>query len=158
MTVPLIFWGIHVNNHPIKVFRNIETGELVEPVSVSVQGKSNKGHDLSWLEFQRKFSPVDPPPLRRMKVTGDWLPPEVVIDAYSNGPLWNGWLIPFFTLEAALALREHMPELYYSEATDQFCLQGDDPQWCGATDLTIDGTVVKCYAIGDSYCWERADL
>src|SRR6266487_3698101 len=72
---------------------------------------------------------------------GSQSPPEVVIDAFSNGQLWNGWLIPFFTLEAALALREHMPELYYSEATDQFCLQGDEPQWCGATDLTIDGKV-----------------
>ncbi|MGT2509646.1 hypothetical protein [Cupriavidus basilensis] len=147
-----------MNNHPTKVFRNIETGELVEPVTVLVQGERNTWRDLSWLDFQRKFSPVDPPPFRPTKVTGDWLPPEVVIDAFSNGQLWNGWLIPFFTREAALALREHMPELYYSEATDQFCLQGDDPQWCGATDLTIDGTVVKCYAIGDSYCWERADL
>lgn len=94
-------------------------------------------------------------------VIADWLPRGVTIPAYSNRMLWNGWAMPYFTIEAARSLLEHMPELRYDSDRDAFIHTDSDPheeEAFSSVTICIDGKNITTYAIGAGcWCWSFAD-
>jgi len=95
---------------------------------------------------------------RRVNVTGDWLPQELVFGAYWDGSRWNGFPVPMFALEDGKALCAEMPGLTFVEHMQAFCIQeGDDEVWCHSVQSIVNGRPMDLYLIGDSWCWELAE-
>ena len=90
-------------------------------------------------------------------VGAEWLPSDLKIQAYSNGLLWNGWVMPYFTIEDARKLLDFMPNLRYDQSRDAFiCTQEDqaEEEVYGAVNVQLGGLPLTTYAIGAGYwCW-----
>ncbi len=95
---------------------------------------------------------------RFVRVTGDWLPDDLAIDAYWSGLRWNGFVTPLFTLAAARILCEHVPCLEYVERDASFLLTDE----YGTTRTTsksyiVGGEALQLYGVGDSWCWRLVE-
>lgn len=114
-------------------------------------------------EFRSRFKPAATPGFVRRTVSADWLPGNMKLLAYANGLRWNGWAMPFFPLEEARRLLDHMPRLQYLEESDTFVFQGAEEfeeadEVFVAKSLDINGKSIKVYAIGaGSWCWDFDD-
>lgn len=154
--------------HPEQLFAD-DCGRLVqvmwtstaETVEFSPQG-GGPVHKMPRVEFERRFKPAALPAYSLVGICADWLPDDVTVPAYSNGRRWNGWAMPYFSIEAAQSLLKLMPELRYDSARDAFIMKAYDDE---AEDevflvetLVIDGQPIKTYAIGaGSWCWEFSE-
>lgn len=112
-------------------------------------------------EFHRHFKPCDFPPFRQVSVAIDGVGDEhTTFVAYSNGRRWNGWAMPHFPLDSALAVAKAMGDVRYDETRDVFILEpeGEEPEEFAAEVIQVDGNDVKVYAIGSGYwCWDVVD-
>ncbi len=112
-------------------------------------------------DFESRFKPATLPAFSLVAIGADWLPDDMKVPAYSNGRRWNGWVMPYFTIEAARSLLPFMPDLSYDSMRDAFVSAPDDQAeeeaYCAAT-LVIDRLPIKTYAIGaGSWCWLLAE-
>lgn len=86
-----------------------------------------------------------------------------VFNGYTTGQHWNGWAMPYFTLEVGLEItKSHGSDEYparYDEATDTFVFEmGEDgPDLFKGQDIDIDGQILHLYPIGAGY-WIWDDL
>lgn len=112
-------------------------------------------------EFNRRFKPAKPPEFALTPISADWLDENVRLQAYTNGYRWNGWAQPYFTLEQAKVLQEHMPALQYSSEEDVFLMPDDneDEPWRFAPEtIQVSGEAIKVYGIGaGAWCWTADD-
>lgn len=82
------------------------------------------------------------------------------VPAYSNGRRWNGWAMPYFTIESGKSLLGFMPDLRYDSQRDAFISKAYDDDQAEeevfpAETLVIDGRPIQTYAIGAGFwCWE----
>lgn len=132
-----------------------------ETVEFSPQG-GGPVHKMPRVEFERRFKPATLPAYSLLGICADWLPKDVTVPAYSNRRRWNGWAMPYFTIEAAQSLLKLMPDLRYDSARDVFVMKAYEDQAeeevFPAETLVIDGRHVKTYAIGaGSWCWEFSE-
>ena len=143
-----------------------EAGRLVEVVGTAtgdiVEFCSQGGGFLNkapHAEFDKHFKPATLPAFSLCAVSAEWLPPGLTFAAYSKGQRWNGWAMPYFPAESAMALREHLPGLCYDATRDVFVDDSEenepDEVIFPAEEIIVDGKPVKVYAIGAGYwCWE----
>lgn len=115
-------------------------------------------------KFAAKFKPAELPGFKAAGVSADWLPEGFTAPAFLNGKKWNGWAMPYFTLDAAKTLLPHMPSLSYSSEQDAFIAfeveapEGEQETLFQAETIQVDGAAVKVYAIGSGYwCWDEED-
>lgn len=112
-------------------------------------------------DFERRFKPATLPAFSLVAIGADWLPDDMEVPAYSNGRRWNGWVMPYFTIEAARSLLPLMPDLSYDSVRDAFVIAQDDQaeeETYFPTTVVIDGVPIKTYAIGEgSWCWVLAE-
>ncbi|HIH2745465.1 TPA: DUF4222 domain-containing protein [Burkholderia lata] len=115
-------------------------------------------------EFDATFKTIDPAALeyRRIEVTIEAFEDGSSLKAYSNGMLWNGWVMPYFTREAAMAITRHVKEVTYDGERDVFVeadgYPEDGPLITAATTIRVGNEDVEVFAIGSgSWCWELAD-
>lgn len=115
-------------------------------------------------EFEASFKVFDPATLeyRRIEVTIEAFEDGFSLPAYSNGMLWNGWELPYFTREAAIAITRHVKEVRYDSERDVFLEDDgypqDGPLITAATTIRVGNEDVEVFAIGSgSWCWELAD-
>lgn len=111
--------------------------------------------------FHNTFKPAPEPEFAPVKVTGDWLPPETALAAYSDGQRWNGWEMPHFEKEEADRLAALTGDLRYDPERDAFVQRidgggdSDEDVWTAQT-IRVAGADVKVYAIGaGSWCWDE---
>lgn len=141
--------------HLVEVF-----GELADPVIFFSQGGGFQQR-MPLKSFQRTFEPAQLPGFKQVRVSGDWMPDDTSLEAYSTGQRWNGWAMPYFTLENGKRVMEFIPDLRYVEQEDAFFwhLEGtdsEDDERYGPTTITVDGVQVKTYALGaGSWCWDQ---
>lgn len=113
-------------------------------------------------EFEKRFKPAVLPAFSLRVVSAEWLPDALKLPAYTNGQRWNGWAMPYFPVEAAHALLEHMPDLRYDDTRDAFVSKSYDDEAedevYPAQVLVVRGETLKVYAIGaGSWCWWLED-
>lgn len=82
-------------------------------------------------------------------------------EAYCDNQRWNGWAMPWFTLESARALMNDIPEVKYDEKLDRFTCQfdsRDDIDEFTPVTITVDGQPLKVYGIGAGFwVWDECD-
>lgn len=109
-------------------------------------------------EFGKTFALCDLPPYGEVSVAiEDFGEPGTKFLAYSDGRCWNGWAMPYFPFESALALKEVMGGLRYDAGRDAFILEvrGEEPEDFVAEVIQVDGVDIKVYPIGaGSWCWD----
>ncbi len=113
-------------------------------------------HSMARQEFDSKFKPASVPEFQKTWVTSDWFPDGMKLQAYSQGLRWNGWVMPWFELDAAKTLLEHIPELRWNADGDLFKLVGgeDHEIWSGK-DVQVGDQTLRLYPIGaGSWCWD----
>lgn len=134
------------------------TGDIVE---FSAQG-GGFVQKAPRAEFEKRFKPAALPAFSLRVVSAEWLPDALKLPAYTNGQRWNGWAMPYFPVEAAHALLEHMPDLRYDDTRDAFVSKSYDDEAedevYPAQVLVVRGETLKVYAIGaGSWCWWLED-
>ena len=95
-------------------------------------------------------------------ISADWLPKGESVEAYSNGQLWNGWAMPYFSIDGVRRLLELMPELKFDSDRDAVVMTAGDGQSedevFGGASIVAEGRLIKTYAIGAGYwCWEQLE-
>ncbi|MFN9470945.1 hypothetical protein, partial [Acidovorax sp.] len=108
--------------------------------------------------FEETFKPAPAPSFARRHVTGEWLPKDLRLPAYTDGRRWNGWAMPHFDLEVAKQLLAHMDDLRYDAEKDAFVNTSDDDEIFEATTVKVDAISIKVYPIGAGcWCWCEED-
>jgi len=152
---------------PMQLFAD-EAGHMVEVMQTStaetVEFAPQGGgfiRKASRVEFERRFKPAKLPAFSLVAIGADWLPDGMKVQAYANGRRWNGWAMPYFTIEEARSLLEFMPGLRYDSARDAFINAHEDQaeeDVYPAVTLVIGGISIKTYAIGTGcWCWYLAE-
>jgi hypothetical protein len=113
-------------------------------------------------EFHECFKlRTDPPPFTKVIVTGDW-DYETIYEAYSNGVRWNGWVVPYFTKDTALAVMATIPGACFEEGRDCFTqpsFEDDGGVYVAlGVDIAVDGQFIHVYHLFDGWCWELAEV
>jgi hypothetical protein len=102
------------------------------------------------------------PDFRGATVTADWIDPDAKLACYHDSRRWNGWGMPYFTLEAGKQLASLMPNLKYVEERDSFIHTAqeqdeEDLEFVGQV-IVVDGQPIKAYPIGAGYwCWDAPE-
>lgn len=148
-------------------FVEIATGRLVDKqrvlTSATVEFCPQGGgflQKLSLDDFNARFAPAPKPVFAPVNISGDWIPEDVVIPAYSNGLVWNGWAKPHFTFETAQSLMgTHIKDMVYDAERDVFVIkcEGEEDLEAPAEEIEVDGQKIKTYAVGAGcWCWYEA--
>lgn len=144
------------DNSGLEVRVTAETVASVELTDI----KLGTATAMSREAFLTAFKPARDEAYHLVKVTGDWLPEGSAYEAYSNGATWNGFVSPYFTLEAGIKLMAEMPNLSFSRlhdafiATDEDAPPGEEDTAYKAETLEVDSKLVTVYPIGASFwCW-----
>lgn len=136
--------------------------EVIEDFGPKVQIAPEGGgfiHTLPRKQFDAAFEIVPDNeidrPYRKAWATGDWI--EGRVACWWDGSRWNGWGVPMFEFEAALAYKALAGNLQYDPERDRFFEPaGEDDEgqdFCATTIDTPEGPK-KVYQIGDGWCWE----
>lgn len=141
------------------------SGPNEDPVQFCTQG-GGWACSMPYEDFHRTFKPGELPEFRPVLVTGDWwehYPEYPPIRAYSNGRRWNGWAVPYFTLEAAIEVATRLPKwFHYFPLTGLFVKfgepdSGEENSVIHPETIEVDGAMVTVYRMGDGYCWDIVD-
>lgn len=114
-------------------------------------------------DFENRFKPATLPAFSLVAICAEWLPDDMKVPAYSNGRRWNGWAMPYFTIESGKSLLGFMPDLRYDSQRDAFVSKAYDDDQAEeevfpAETLVIDGRPIQTYAIGAGFwCWEFSE-
>ena len=150
----------------LKLFRDIH-GYMVQtsnpdsdPVELCAQG-GGFVHRCPHQLFHETFEPCGMPEFKLSAVTADWLfeSPVASIPAYLNGRRWNGWAVPYFTLENAMLVVQHSAGVL-EWAGDAIRIV-PDPNYCIeeafvlAEVIFVDGQAVKVFQLCDGWCWDE---
>ncbi len=111
----------------------IETmpGSTGDTVAFTAQGGGFVQY-LPRAAFEATFKPAPASSFARRHVTGEWLPEDLRLPAYTDGRRWNGWAMPYFDFE--------VDEIFE------------------ATTVQVDATSIKVYPIGAGcWCWCEED-
>lgn len=137
-----------------------------DPVEFSPQGGGFVGR-IPRAQFDKAFRLAPLPGFKLVRVSGDWMGLVQTLLAYSNGRRWNGWAMPYFTLDQAKLISRNVPGLRYDEATDAFIYRNtedsaepvnpadhQDEERIEPVTITVDGEVIKTYPVGaGAWCW-----
>ncbi|MDP3350396.1 MAG: hypothetical protein Q8S92_15505 [Hydrogenophaga sp.] len=99
------------------------------------------------------------PDFRSATVTAEWLDTDTKLPCYHDTTRWNGWGMPYFTLEAGNQLATLMPNLRFVQERDAFVHTSEEDgeevlDFIGQV-IEVDGQRIKAYAIGAGYwCWD----
>jgi hypothetical protein len=102
------------------------------------------------------------PDFRGATVTANWLDPDAKLPCYHDTRRWNGWGMPYFSLEAGKQLASLMPNMHYVKERGAFVhtaveVDDEDLEFFGQI-ITVDGQRITAYAIGAGlWCWEYPD-
>ncbi|WP_300655871.1 hypothetical protein [Hydrogenophaga sp.] len=105
-------------------------------------------------------APATPfPDFRSATVTAEWLDAETKLPCFHDTRRWNGWGMPYFTLEAGKQLASLMPNLRFVEEGDAFihtaCEIDEEDLEFKAQLIEVNGHPTKVYAIGAGiWCWD----
>lgn len=120
---------------------------------------------LSRAEFEAAFKEFDHTALeyQPVEVTIEGFDEGFSLPAYSNGMLWNGWVMPYFTREAAMAIAQQIDTISYDRERDVFVEDDGYPEegelTITATTIRVGNEDVEVFAIGSgSWCWELVEL
>lgn len=155
--------GIYIDNddYLIEV-----TTPRIDPVEFAPQGGGLVGR-IPRAQFDKAFRLAPLPDFKQVRVSGDWMDLVQALFAYSNGRRWNGWAMPYFTLDQAKLISRNVPGLRYDEEADAFIYRNteDGAEAANAADhqdeeriepvtIAVDGEPVKAYPVGaGSWCW-----
>jgi hypothetical protein len=137
----------------------IETmpGATGDTVAFTAQGGGFVQH-LPRAAFEETFKPAPASSFARRHVSGEWLPEDLRLPAYTDGRRWNGWAMPYFEFEVAKQLLDHMDDLRYDADKDAFVNTSDDDETFEATTVEVDAISIKVYPIGAGcWCWCEED-
>jgi hypothetical protein len=143
-----------------KIYQGLEgfLAELVHGQTVKFYPRGGGfQHEIPLERFLEEFKEHAPDPTLR--------PAWFEIDGgpryrgYHRGDRWNGWAMPYFTLEAGKAIMERWEgsdvPLTYDENATAFTAAFEDPEVYEGEVHTIEGRAEILYPIGaGSWCWD----
>ncbi|WP_341744774.1 hypothetical protein [Azonexus hydrophilus] len=155
----------------MKLFKHKQSGKLVEVIAEEwgvVKFSSQGGgflHRMKREAFETAFVAAVFDGYCAGKVGAEFLPDDLMFDCFSNGQRWNGWGMPYFTLENGLRLAAlKASDLVYDAEGDRFVFRVDDSDpesdevYPATMITTASGETVKAYPIGaGSWCWDAVE-
>lgn len=125
-------------------------------------------HSVTIKEWDANFRVAKKPVFAKAKVTGEWLDDGVKVECYSNGNVWNGWAMPYFTKKQADAYMklqnaaDLVPTMRYDAKQDAYIVgEGEEMETyvmeCIMVPCRGGEKQIEVYGIGSGgWTWEAA--
>lgn len=115
-------------------------------------------HGMKHDVFHAEFALAPLPVFRAGTVTADWFDNGVKFPCYSNGNLWNGWGVPFFT---RLTIDLMSATSSYDNVTwvDGKLMIAEDDEIHEISPTQLLGVDEPVYGLGaESWCWDQVEF